>query len=378
MKNCPEYRVRLFLTVDLVGSTAYKAKYINRQERTLEPHPEWVSRFRKFYQQFPENLRSAYGETESGKAGKEGPPQVWKTIGDEILFCCRVYSVQHLACCVSAFLRALETYGSTLDTDDIPMDVKGSGWLAAFPAENISIEVFNGSVSATTENQDYLTEDFEKAADAEPHKFDFLGTGIDTGFRIAKNASADKFTASIGLALLLAQAAQENQFAGRFVYHGRERFKGVNRDQPYPVVSIETERDPIKRRLKARERVLTREADVAPVSLHDFLRDFMEHEKIDPPCLPNNSGDDLAKRPVSYDEFVIAWNTNVKETEQRDQSAAKAETEDGGNGNGMAEDVIDFIGHTVSPELSAQWRKGTKRRRSSVKTKNHTRTSVEP
>ncbi len=354
MKTCPEYRVRLFLTVDLVGSTAYKAKSSEGKENNKEPHPEWVNRFRKFYQQFPQILDSSYKETETGKkSGAELPPQVWKTIGDEILFCCRVLSVQHLACCVSSFLRALETYGSTLDSDGIPLDVKGSGWVAAFPAENISIEVFNGSVSATVSNEDYVTEHFESAADSEPHKFDFLGTGIDTGFRIAKNAASDRFTASIGLAYLLSKAAQENQFAGRFTYHGRERFKGVNRDQPYPVVSIEAERDPVKRRLRARERLLTREVEAAPVSLHDYLQEFMHHQSIDAPCLPNRLGDECPPPPKSYAEFQAAWEVNVKETDERDESARAAESASVDEDQPLSDDVISFAEDAVSKEFAA-------------------------
>lgn len=87
MKTCPEYRVRLFLTVDLVGSTAYKAKSSEGKENNKEPHPEWVNRFRKFYQQFPQILDSSYKETETGKkSGAELTPQVWKTIGARFFF----------------------------------------------------------------------------------------------------------------------------------------------------------------------------------------------------------------------------------------------------------------------------------------------------
>lgn len=350
MKACPEYRVRLFLTVDLVGSTAYKAKASDQESKPKEPHSEWVGRFRNFYLQFPQILSSAYKETETGKNGdEEKPPQVWKTIGDEILFCCRVHSVRHLACCVSAFLKALEVYGARLDTDGIALDVKGAGWLAAFPAENISIEVFNGAVSSTADEDDYLTEKFECDADEWPHKFDFLGTGIDTGFRISKNAGVDRFTSSIGLAYLLSQAAQSNHFSGRFTYHGREKFKGVNRDQPYPVVSIETDRDPMRRKLRARERLLTNEREVAPVSLHDFLKDFMAYEKIDVPCLPEVKGAEVPQLPESYSRFQAAWDVNVKEAEEREEGATKAENAKDGD-QALSDEIISFAKNAVSQE----------------------------
>ncbi|MDM9623036.1 hypothetical protein [Rhizobium sp. S96] len=347
--SIPGYRVRLFLTVDLVGSTAYKASFLNNRTVGKDPLPEWVTRFRQFYQQFPEALSVAYQKTDSGhiaggEEARDPPPQVWKTIGDEIIFCCRLNSVQHLACCVTAFLRALEVYGQSLDTDGVPLDVKGAGWLAAFPAENISIEVFDGNVAATGRNQEYLTEDFEREADRKPHKFDFLGTGIDAGFRVAKNASADRFTSSIGLAYLLADAAQSNMFSGQFSYHGRQPMKGVNKDHPYPVVSIEAERNPDKRKLRARERLLTNENYVAPVALFDYLDDYMKHEGIDHPVLRPTSADQYPSPPPTYKAFEATWQLNVKEANLRDRAVDEGEAPENQTGDELSAEVLKSAG----------------------------------
>lgn len=316
--SIPEYRVRLFLTVDLVGSTAYKFSSAKEKRDPAQPHPQWVNQFRQFYQQFPKTLLSKFAETSTGRIdGHARCPRVWKTIGDEILFCCRVYSIEHVACCVTAFIQALEEMGKSFEANDIPLDVKGAGWLAAFPAENISIEIFNGK--ATGEDDDLPTEPFEEDADAYPHRYDFLGTGIDTGFRIAKNASAERLTASIGLAFILCRAAIHGHFIGSFEYHGRERFKGVNRDQPYPVVSIVSERDEKKRMLKERERMVNGEQKASPVALADFLREFMVHEKIDLPMLPEKEGSEQPKLPQSYETFCTGWLASRDENAKRDK-----------------------------------------------------------
>jgi hypothetical protein len=333
------------MTVDLIGSTAFK--FASRKASTKEPHPEWVKRFRQFYLQFPETLQAKFKNTESGRLDGDSAkpaPQVWKTVGDEILFCCRVYDVQHLACAVSAFLQSLEAFGKELEANEVPLDVKGAGWLAAFPAENISIEIFNG-VTATGRNEDVLSEEFERGADTAPNKYDFLGPGIDTGFRVSKNATADRFTASIGLAYQLCQAAHHNMFSGNFEYHGRERFKGVNQDQPYPVVSIGSERDPQKRELRERERLISNERLASPVALRDFLSDFMKHEKIDMPMLPMLPGDTLPSPPASYQNFRDAWDQNVKENTERDRGldeAAAAEKSEGNANKPIPADVRRF------------------------------------
>ncbi|MGO6998289.1 hypothetical protein [Rhizobium leguminosarum] len=358
--SVPSYRVRLFLSVDLVGSTAYKASFIESRLNGKDPRPEWVTTFRQFYQRFPDTLNLAYQKTESGITpngeDRDHTPKVWKTIGDEIIFCCRVNSIQHLACCVTAFLRALEVYGQSLDGDGLPLDVKGAGWLAAFPAENISIEVFNGgTIGATKKNEEYLTEDFELEADKEPHKFDFLGTGIDAGFRIAKNASADRFTASVGLSYVLANAAQNNMFMGQFTYHGRQALKGVNKDHPYPVVSIEAERNPEKRRLRARERLLTSETYVAPVALFDYLHEYMKHEGIDYPALPPTSSSVLPELPQTYRAFEAAWRMNVKEADGRDKAVEQGEEPENQGGREIPPTFLRFAEQIASADRSLDW-----------------------
>jgi hypothetical protein len=308
------------------------------------PHPQWVTQFRQFYRQFPETVRRAYrttrvraGETED----PEGCPQVWKTIGDEILFCCRVNSVQHLACCVQAFLLALEQYGSQLD-GNVPLDVKGAGWLSAFPAENISIEVLSAGVISEYDEDD-PQEDFEDRADRDPSKFDFLGTGIDTGFRIAKNATSDRFTASVGLALHLCDAAAHQMFSGTFEYHGREKFKGGNRDQPYPVVTIVSERDHTKRELRERERLVFRQESASPTALYDFLKVFMRHERIDAPMLPLKEDDPQPHPPATYQRYLEGLRSQRKEVAERDKEMETAAAIPEENGQPLPSVVRVFL-----------------------------------
>lgn len=325
------------MTVDLVGSTAYKATPMDEAKASEDPRPEWVLRFRQFYQQFPEILEAQFRETDFARDANHDAdslrPKIWKTIGDEILFCCRVVSVHHLACCVTAFLKTLDAYGRNLDADRVPLDVKGAGWIAAFPAENISIEIFGGSraASVTTDNDDVLTEKFEAAADAEPHKYDFLGKGIDAGFRVAKNASSDRFTASLELGYILADATDHSFFSGRFSYHGREALKGVNGGRPYPVISIDAERNQSKRLLRTRERILTQEPEVTAVALKDFLHAYMENDGIELPSLPSDTNSD-AEPPKSYLQFKTAWHSNVKEMQKRDDGVEASEREDNQKG----------------------------------------------
>ena len=104
--DCPEYRLRLFLSADLVGSTAYKATVGDNSGSESSPNPVWVDEIRRFYREFPVTLNRAYEKVEALEPLQPdaSPPKVWKTIGDEIAFCCRLTCQNHLARCVKAFV----------------------------------------------------------------------------------------------------------------------------------------------------------------------------------------------------------------------------------------------------------------------------------
>lgn len=365
MTICPEYRVRLFLSVDLVGSTAFKAASVQNQK---DVYPEWVNVFRQFYQNFPETLSASYRETKSSLSGDEtlvnGGPKLWKTIGDEIVFCTRVVNLQHLACCITSFLSALHTYGIVLEASGHTLDVKGAGWIGIFPTENRSISLQRDD-SGDISDSGFLTEDFELKVDKHPFKFDFLGTGIDAGFRIAKNASTDKFSASADLAFLLAKASLENMFSGRFTYHGWEEFKGVIQNHPYPVVSIDTERNANKRTVRDRERLLTREQEAAALPLHDFLLAFLQHEEMEVPSLPLNSADTTSILPSSYIRFRSVWEFGYKEITEREDSVKKSENPENEKGSQHLSPAVTQFAEQVSKEVltssMSRWIKDRKR-----------------
>lgn len=329
--TCPNYRLRLFLSVDLVGSTAFKAR-TRETESASEPYPEWVTKFRHFYREFPNILGSRYLRALSAQEGheaySEGAPQVWKTIGDEIIFCCRVQSYEHLSACITAFLGALDDYGRLLDRDGKHLDVKGAGWIAAFPAPNVTVQVLRSAMEQAGA-ADQIEEDTEQKADGSPSDFDFLGKQIDIGFRTAQNAAPDRCSLSIELAWLLADAVHQEIFSAKFSYHGRQVLKGVINDRPYPIVTIDAERSLARREVRKHERAVTMNSDIECLHLRNFLEAFMVDEDIDCPVLKRHSGSaDAQKIPQSYRDFESIWITTNQENQSRrsnEESAANAE-----------------------------------------------------
>jgi hypothetical protein len=244
--RCPDYRLRLFLSVDLAGSTQFKAG--KGKDPVGGYEPLWAKVTRDFYLDFPKLLEKGYSR-ESGKLQdinlNDHFPKVWKTLGDEIIFCCRVVNETHVAACISAFLYAIKEFGQQLDNDGGHLDLKGSAWLADFPAPNITV--------GKKFRKDRLDEDFELAADSNPDQVDFLGNGIDCGFRISRFAATDQCALSLDLALILASQAENWAFGNRLSYNERHILKGVLKDRPYPIILLDTERKPDRKEVRSAE-----------------------------------------------------------------------------------------------------------------------------
>lgn len=192
--------------------------------------------------------------------------------------------------------------------------------MASFPAPNVTVKLSGNKFGA-----DQFDELFELEADAKPHTVDFLGNGIDGGFRIAQFAASDRCALSVELAWLLAQAAERNQFNGRFTYHSRHILKGVIRNRPYPIVSIDTERNHSRRMVRTKERHLNGYAECNATSLREFLEFFMDDEKMDRPIFSAIGLEDV-HIPEVYREYRTAWQADVAEMAKREETEAEAET----------------------------------------------------
>lgn len=291
------------------------------------PAPQWVSAFRTFYTEFESILVSAYDD-ELKISSKVHPdpreadccPRIWKTVGDEVIFCGRIFNIEHAAVIVSAFISALERYAIKIRQDELPLDVKGACWIAAFPAPNVTIEVNRRSRNPAEATAAESDEDAarENRADRSPHEFDFLGKGIDTGFRIARSAAEDKCVVSAQLASLLARAAMKKRFHHSLGYHGRESLKGVVGGIPYPIISVDTERNELNWMLRSREAALRGESETSAFALYDFLETFMQVASIELPCINfRDCGNQEIEYPETYQKYKLKFLENIEVDEKR-------------------------------------------------------------
>lgn len=306
----PDYRVRLFLSVDLTGSTDFKS-------RSNQSNLEWLKAFQKFYGEFPSLFSRHYVDgcddvPDISADEKTETPKVWKTIGDEILFVNRVNSIAQLGVYVTAFSSALKEFGAQVQ-ELYGLNTKGNAWIAAFPSPNSSIRLSqNGTTDPFYGDHDVLTEEFELGVDRHPNNYDFLGKGIDGGFRISQNSTIDTFTISPALAYLLCAAKKNVDMTGfdcDFHFHEPQVLKGVIGGKPYPIISIDTNRDAEQKEIHDLQAVLLQQPQKVEDSeiLKDYLEKYISYHCIEKPSLKLLASSSEVPAPSHYVSYLEQW-----------------------------------------------------------------------
>lgn len=200
--------VRLFSSVDLIGSTALKGKFFNDPKQYSFGKPHWYTSVGTFYERFLNTLNKAGAEKRKNKRW-----ELVKGIGDELMLTQLIRTHQDAYVLTKIFRNALRDFNA----GGGELKVKGCVWLAGFPINNAKIALPTAKGTATTD--------------------DYLGPSIDVGFRISKFASEHKLVVAVDLALLLTHKRPSNDL--RFGFGGQVTLKGVLDNKVYPLIWIE-------------------------------------------------------------------------------------------------------------------------------------------
>jgi len=199
--------LRLFLSVDMVGSTEFKARF------TGQGSDGWLDIFQTFFTSFPLMVAGQIGfeflEDDSTPA-----IDVWKVMGDEVVFVVTPSSAEELTSILIALLRTMKLYEER-HFQTLPLRLKGTAWLAGFDGQNIEIEIP------------------ELSSSGDAH-LDFIGPDIDLGFRISKFARPGSMVISLDVLELVLGA--DNLARASLYLMGKEALKGVMFGRPYPIV----------------------------------------------------------------------------------------------------------------------------------------------
>ena len=278
MESLPEnwrWKLRLFASADLVGSTAYKAATSAKQV------PTWASTFIGFFRDFPDFVDSQYAKvtTKPSKLPNcENRLKPWKFLGDEILFTVELTNHTQAPAHLSALMRAIAEFPTQWQEKNLPLGLKGTAWLAGFPVTNREIEIHTATGITT----------------------DYIGPAVDLGFRITKFSDERRLILSVDLAMMTLDALHELEIGGdslQLHLHGRESLKGVIENRPYPVVWL----DMGDKDRELEEKLLGTKRETNQKDLLEYLRKFID--KTPKLIRPFIVGDTVAKYQKIEDGF---------------------------------------------------------------------------
>lgn len=226
--NPPDPRSLLFLSCDIVGSTKYK------QQGTL-----WQSTFLSFYREFPQML----GER-TRQEGYEPGFQLWKPIGDELIFTTRVEDEFHVFSAIRIWLEAMRAYEDNV-LAEVSLATKGGAFIATFPGPDSESSIPRDPTTEKSDKGVVELNDEALASRSDAYLFDYFGPSIDTGFRIISACTQRYFTLSMEVTWALARCAVDaGADTSRFplddlrLLETRE-LKGVWDEREYPLFALD-------------------------------------------------------------------------------------------------------------------------------------------
>jgi hypothetical protein len=225
-------RIRLFFSVDLVGSTAFK------QSRTA-----WLPALLNFYRDFDQIIHAQYRAFRQRSNAHVSPPEFWKSNGDELLYCCDLVSRAQAVDTIHIWLAALSAYRCDLATLSEDLEIKSTAWIALFPAPNSEVFFRRGGVQFRSDRADdavllqaEMRDQWYSGKGRQDITRDFVGPSIDTGFRLGGWASPRRLILSADLAFLLTSSYATSDEPLPLHFSGAQKLRGVVDNQPYPMI----------------------------------------------------------------------------------------------------------------------------------------------
>ena len=218
------YLLYVFFSFDLVDSTLYK----NNQKEI------WPTVFSHFYTLVRKGMKQKFRGI-----------NVWKYIGDEVLFFKELNSKEDL---FDVIPGSQEVLTSTLKhLNDVykenlkPLSLKGTIWCAPVTeARGVELRIPQDEKPRNF-SIDNVYEDFDTPYEKSTSRKDFIGPDIDIGFRISKYAEKEKVVASADLAYMVLKSKppvgiDKNRLTENLKIVSYEDLKGIWNDRYYPII----------------------------------------------------------------------------------------------------------------------------------------------
>lgn len=313
-EDCPEFlkpRLRIFLSADIIGSTALKQSRLGAFASNKKAEASWFSTIQGFYFEAQQHLKAEWTELSNAFDAPEcfgDPPEIWKTIGDEVLFTKVLTDHRQVATTLQCWQKTLEKIRKFLFRDGLSLGVKSTAWLAGFPFRNKEVVLSGDSFSQDDAIENYYAENgrilndyYENSRD--DVNVDYIGPSIDTGFRLTSLSSSRKLIVSVDIAYILAITSPTKNGPIdniRMRYDGQSQFKGVFGGGGYPIFWLDQAPEDSAAVLEDR---LTGDEACDRDHAQEFCEAFFAENSdfIFPPFISSDSEIVLTERPEWYD-----------------------------------------------------------------------------
>jgi hypothetical protein len=356
--------LRLFLSVDIVGSTAFKQTPLRKVKGELPSEPEtlpaepWFSPIALFYREverlFAKEWASYVDNVEARHSWPTGAtPELWKSAGDELIYTKVLTDHREALCCLNAWIAALKQYRTVLRSQFPSLDLKSTAWIAGFPVHNTEV-IFRSSVAkfdALADDDDplytnlRLLEEYYNSHDRSHLTRDFIGPAIDTGFRLCTLATPRKLVVAVDLVLMLINALRTQPMhfpyeALKFYYEGRFPLKGVIGGEPYPVFWVDMKSDdPLEASEDKIRGVEPRNSD----EVKDFCEQYLKHSNhIILPYIVQNQDPYFGTVPGYHADRLNKLRLYLKNEKQKRQQEAEAAFKND-EGSELPPEAQDFL-----------------------------------
>lgn len=326
-------KLKLFLSVDVVGSTAFKQAqpHFSRQRLSSSGGPSnWLMFLSSFYKEFGNRLRLQLGQrlevagiSEPAQVdAKVGTPHLWKALGDELVFVLELKLESHLPIILDAFRHAINEEIDNVKAGEhpLPISLKGSAWVAGFP-------VCNAEIPMIADPQD--GDKNGRVVD-----YDYAGPSMDIGFRISKFASPHRLVVSAEVAYLLTKPNSGGEIIHHLHLEDPVELKGVLGGDEYPLFWIDCFKD-IDRtnwlkhvdhcsHTAEQERYYSKMEEVRPsTQQRDKIREFLDswfdrhRQVLVKPFIPKN--EDATGLPTEYRGVLELVEAELRELYRSDE-----------------------------------------------------------
>ncbi len=180
----------LFISIDIIGSTAYKNKYPNSKD--------FSKLFLNFYHSIPrylfEELCFLSDTNNFDFEPRENLLHLFKVVGDEVILMSNLTSFSSLPIILVGLRNTINKYRN-VEFKKTGLDLKATIWLASCPIVNMKIRIPTVPIDEITIIDKIILTDY-------------IGPSMDIGFRLSKYSNENLMTISLEVMSILGSIAE--------------------------------------------------------------------------------------------------------------------------------------------------------------------------